>query len=72
MLAVTVLSGSVTVPVNVGFASGAFKPRAVDVVVAKFASSPRAAASSLSVFSVSGAASTKPLTAACTKAVVAI
>ena len=49
-------SGRVTVPVNVGEASGAFKPRLVVTVPEKFASSPSAAASSTRVFSAAGAA----------------
>ena len=61
-----------TVPVNVGEARGAFKPIAVAVVVAKFASSPRASANSLRVFKVAGAESIIAATAASAYAVVAI
>ena len=64
-------AGTVTVPVNVGEAIGALSPRFVAVVVAKFSSSPSAAASSLRVFSASGAVSTRLETAVLTKAVVA-
>ena len=58
--------GTVTVPVKVGEASGALSPRFVAVVVAKFASSPSAAASSLRVFRASGAVSTRLETAVST------
>jgi peptide subunit release factor RF-3 len=51
----TPLAATVTVPVNVGFASGAFAAREVVAVVAKFASSPSAAASSSRVLSAAGA-----------------
>lgn len=64
--------GIVTVPVNVGEAVFAFKPILVAVVVAKFASSPRALASSSRVFKVAGAESTRLATAVATNAVVAI
>ena len=57
-------SGRVTVPVNVGEASGAFNPRLVVTVAAKFASSPRAAASSSRVFSNAGDAFVRTATAA--------
>ena len=55
-------AGSVTVPVNVGEASGAFKPSDVVTVDAKFASSPSAAASSSSVLSAAGAPVSNALT----------
>ena len=48
-------SPTVTVPVNVGLASGALAERLVVTVDAKFASSQSAAASSSSVLSASGA-----------------
>ena len=53
---------TVTVPVNVGEASGAFRPRFVVTVDAKFASSPSAAASSSSVLSAAGAPVSNALT----------
>ena len=55
--------GIVTVPVKVGEAIGALRPIEVAIVVAKFASSPRAAASSSSVFSAAGALATRFATA---------
>jgi len=48
-----------TSPVNVGLAIGAFVAILFVIVVLKLASSPRAAANSLSVFNVPGAESTK-------------
>jgi hypothetical protein len=64
--------GAVGVPVSAGEAKGALSPIAVAVVVAKLASSPRARASSSSVFKVAGAESTRFATAVPTKAVVAM
>ena len=48
-------AATVTVPVNVGEASGAFVAKEFVTVVAKFASSPSAAASSSRVSSAAGA-----------------
>ena len=61
-----------TVPVNVGFARGAFDASELVMVVENEASLPRAAASSLSVSSAAGAFATKLSTAVFTNAVVAI
>ena len=64
--------GAVGVPVKAGESIGAFSPIAVAVVVAKFASSPSAAASSSSVSSVVGAEATRFATSVRTNSVVAI
>jgi len=63
--------GSVTVPVNVGEARGAFSPRDVAIVPEKPASSAIASANSLSVLRSAGAPSTSAATAASAYAVVA-
>lgn len=68
---VTVPEGRVTVPVNVGLASGAFAAKLFVTVVAKLASSPNAAASSSRVSSAPGALATSATTSALTNAVVA-
>ena len=65
-------AGTVTVPVNVGEASGAFSPNAVVMPEAYDASSLMAAANSLSVSNAPGAPPIKSVTAPVTKAVVAI
>ena len=62
----------VTSPVNVPPANGIFVANESVIVVEKFASSPRAAASSLRVLSVPGAESTRSASSDCTYAVVAI
>ena len=51
--------GIVTVPVNVGEASGAFSPIEFVIVVEKFASAARAVDNSFNVFNVAGAPPTK-------------
>ena len=61
-----------TVPVNVGLSSGALSPRAVVTVVAKLASSFRAAASSSNVSRAPGAELIKLATSVLTYCVVAI
>ena len=53
--------GIVTVPVKVGESIGAFKASEFVTVVAKFSSSPSAAANSFNVSRVAGAESTKLL-----------
>ena len=62
---------AVTVPVNVGFARGAFDAIEFVTVVEKAASLPRAAANSFSVSSAAGALATRLSTALFTNAVVA-
>ena len=62
----------VTLPVNVPPANGIFVAILLVTVVEKFASSPRAAASSLRVSSVPGAESTRADSSVCTYCVVAI
>ena len=61
---------AVTVPVKVGLAKGALVAIEFVTVVEKFASSPSAAANSLSVFNVEGLESTKLDIAVLTYAVV--
>ena len=65
-------AGAVAVPVNVGFANGAFNAIALLTVVVNVGSSPKAAAISFRVFIVPGAESIRLLTADSTNAVVAI
>ena len=64
--------GPTTLPVKVGLSIGAFNPNAVDTVVEKLASLPRAAASSFNVSRVAGALATRLATAVLTNSVVAI
>ena len=54
LLSLSVGVGAVGVPVNVGLARGDLVAMLVVTVVEKFASSPKAAANSLSVFNAAG------------------
>ena len=63
--------GAVGVPVSAGLANGALSASAFVMVVAKFASFPKAAANSFSVSSVAGELFTNAANAAATNAVVA-
>ena len=63
---------TVTGPVNDGLIRGAFKAMLLVIAVAKFGSSPRAAASSFSVSNVAGAVSTRLASAVVVNSVVAI